>query len=406
MKLLRIPLWLGSALVWALLFSACEGNPASRPDPPPESPAAGQAAESAGGPAAPAAAQSEAGPAEAADENPVLATVNGQALSRQMLESQLQMVEAGRPAFSGESKLSEEERATEARALRLEVLNSLVSFELACQEALRRGYGPSEAEIEEALAALKADYEEPDQLHEALDAYGASEGDLRDQLVKTLALKKWQENDFLALIKVDDQEARRFYEAHQDFFRHGEQIRAGQIFLTVPLLAPPAEKQKLRAKARDILRRLRAGEDFGDLAVEFSEAPGAAETRGGLGWLEKGQSMAQFDEAVFKLEPGQVSELVETPIGLHIFKNLERRPAGLESFENIREPLKELLSNQKLESALREKMAQLYQAADIRILDPELKKAYDDFISGRGEQSRETLRGQIDPPPPAVNGGN
>jgi formylglycine-generating enzyme required for sulfatase activity len=79
-----------------------------------------------------------------------------------------------------------------------------------------------------------------------------------------------------------------------------------------------------RAKAEDILRRLRAGEDFAALAKQFSSDPGTRDKGGDLGWFGRGQMVTEFENAAFALQPGQISDIIESQFGLHIIKVEQR----------------------------------------------------------------------------------
>jgi len=87
---------------------------------------------------------------------------------------------------------------------------------------------------------------------------------------------------------------------------------------------PELDPAKAREKAEQVLQRVKAGEDFAKLATEFSADPGSKEKGGDLGWFGKGRMMQAFEAAAFALQPGQISDLVETPYGFHIIKVEER----------------------------------------------------------------------------------
>ncbi|HKR02522.1 MAG TPA: peptidylprolyl isomerase, partial [Pyrinomonadaceae bacterium] len=87
---------------------------------------------------------------------------------------------------------------------------------------------------------------------------------------------------------------------------------------------PELDPAKARTRADDILKRARAGEDFSKLAGEFSTDPGSKTQGGDLGWFGRGQMIKPFEDAAFSLQPGQISDVVETDFGFHIIKVEER----------------------------------------------------------------------------------
>jgi parvulin-like peptidyl-prolyl isomerase len=88
---------------------------------------------------------------------------------------------------------------------------------------------------------------------------------------------------------------------------------------------PELDTKAARQKAEDLLKRVRAGEDFAALATQFSEDPGSKEKGGDLGWFSRGEMVKEFEDAAFALKEGEVSGIVESPFGFHIIKVEERR---------------------------------------------------------------------------------
>jgi parvulin-like peptidyl-prolyl isomerase len=88
---------------------------------------------------------------------------------------------------------------------------------------------------------------------------------------------------------------------------------------------PELDPKQTRSKAEDVLKRVKAGEDFGALAKEFSTDPGSKDKGGELGWFKHGMMVKPFEEAAFGMQPGQTSDVIETPFGFHIIQTEERR---------------------------------------------------------------------------------
>ena len=114
----------------------------------------------------------------------------------------------------------------------------------------------------------------------------------------------------------------------------GLRVRASHVLLTFPEEASDAERDSVRALAEEIRERALAGEDFSELARTYSDDQGTAQQGGDLGWFGTGQMVQPFEEAAFELEPGEVSEVVETPFGLHVIKVVDREMPDFDEVRN------------------------------------------------------------------------
>lgn len=123
---------------------------------------------------------------------------------------------------------------------------------------------------------------------------------------------------------VTDDELRTMYESDAP----AVEVRARHIMFQLPIQASPAQVDSVRARLDAVRDRALAGEDFGTLAGQFSQDPGSARNGGDLGYFRRGEMVAPFETAALALEPGQISEVVETPMGLHIIRLEDRRVPG------------------------------------------------------------------------------
>jgi len=136
--------------------------------------------------------------------------------------------------------------------------------------------------------------------------------------------------------------ARTMYTANQTKFSTPEQVRASHILIRT---AEPEALQKLQA----ILKQVKEGTNFEELAKTHSQDPGSAAKGGDLGFFGKGRMIAPFENTVFAMnKPGDVSDVFESPFGFHIIKLTDKKPAGIQPFAEVKEQLMKEAQNEIL----------------------------------------------------------
>jgi len=163
-----------------------------------------------------------------------------------------------------------------------------------------------------------------------------------------------------------EQELRRLYAVNREDFRMPERVHVRHILLKTAD-KPPAEAAKLQQKAEDILKQLKAGGDFAELAKKNSEDTGSAVKGGDLGWIVRGQTVKNFETTAFSLAPKQLSGAIATEYGIHILQTLEKEPARLKPFEEVKDALAAEWKTQRVADAV-EKLAN--QAHDQLVKNP------------------------------------
>jgi len=140
-----------------------------------------------------------------------------------------------------------------------------------------------------------------------------------------------------ASINVTDEQLRAAYSGALDNFRMPERVHARHILLKTEGKSD-ADKKALQAKAQDLLKQLKGGADFADLAKKNSD-DGSKDQGGDLGWFTHGQMVAEFDSAAFALKPKELSGVVTSQYGYHVIQVLEKDPAKVKPFEEVKDEL-------------------------------------------------------------------
>jgi peptidyl-prolyl cis-trans isomerase D len=144
-------------------------------------------------------------------------------------------------------------------------------------------------------------------------------------------------------INVTDAQLRAAYSANMDNFRTPERVHARHI-LVKTVDKSDADKKQLLAKAQDLLKQINGGGDFAELAKKNSDD--AADKGGDLGWITRGQTVPEFEKAVFALKPKETSGIVTTTYGYHIIQALEHEPARVKPFDEVKASLADDLKKQ------------------------------------------------------------
>jgi peptidyl-prolyl cis-trans isomerase D len=144
--------------------------------------------------------------------------------------------------------------------------------------------------------------------------------------------------DFMQKVQVSDGELQKAYQESIDSFRTPERVRVRHILIKTQG-KPKEEAPKLKAKAEDLLKQLKGGADFADLAKKNSEDTGSAEKGGELGWIVKGQTVPNFEKAAFSLDAGAMSGIIETEYGYHILQLEEKQTAHTQTFDEAKPQL-------------------------------------------------------------------
>ena len=246
-------------------------------------------------------------------------------------------------------------------------LQMLIDGELMIQQARKDGVELPAEEIEAEVQAARAQFASEEEFANYLRDAGMTEEDLREEAERRVLMRAYQ-----ALVakgqKVDDAMAREVYDANPELFTEGEQVRAAQILVRTDQNDPPAKRQEARDRIDEVHGKLEKGEDFTELAQEYSQATTASKG-GDLGYFPRGVMVPMLEEVAFKTPVGESSPVFETIYGFNILKVLEKREPELKPFEEIKPLLMVELARMMQSQALQAKLLELRADASIQILD-------------------------------------
>ena len=239
-----------------------------------------------------------------------------------------------------------------------------VGTRLLLDEVKRRHVEVADAEVEAAIR----DMVKKTGGDRALDALLAKQKISRDQLRSSIRVGK-QLDKLVARItstveECSEEAVENYYEEHSERYVSPDQAQVRHI-LVKPVSNSEADKAVARSALEGLKHRILEGESFADLAAAHSECPSGKETGGSLGWVKQGSTVPEFDGAVFALETGEVSDVIETPLGLHIVEKLEQEEGEPLPLEEVRDGIRELLMHERRGRALSEYVERLRKNAVI-----------------------------------------
>ena len=306
----------------------------------------------------------------------VVASVNGHAISRSDLDKYYAAQQKGK----GDTQPDTSEQAGSDR---LAILRELIDQEIVEQRAAKMNLTATNEEVDAKLTEMKARFTE-EQFNQLLQQNGQTLDDVRRDIRRSLTLNKLLNKEINSKINVTDADVSGYFNAHKAEFNLIEnKYQIAQIVVT----SLPAQGQanlqgskagsdaEARKKIGTLKARLDSGEDFGALAMNFSEDSQTAANGGDMGFLSESQLRAnpQIFEAIGKLKPGESSDIIpimaptsKQPIGYTILRLTAREAAGQRDLNNP-------AVQQNIRDQLRNTRSQLLKSAYLEMLRDQAK---------------------------------
>jgi parvulin-like peptidyl-prolyl isomerase len=177
-----------------------------------------------------------------------------------------------------------------------------------------------------------------------------------------------------------------YFEENAERYVTPDQVQARHILIQ-PASQGDADKAVARSTLLSLRNKIFAGEDFADLAAAHSECASGKNAGGSLGWIARGSSLPEFEKAVFdELDVGDISAVIETPLGFHIVEKLDHEDGEALPFEQVRDRIRDLLMHERKGHALSEFVSRLRQDAIVEDDEGDNPKRwesiFDSFLDG------------------------
>lgn len=259
------------------------------------------------------------------------------------------------------------ERRERVHEVYQKVLEKLIEEKLIDQEVKRSGIKVTSKEIEGALEDIKRrSAATQEELEKALAKEGLTLEAYKKEIEKRIQRMKLINWAVKVDSKAGEREWRDFYQKNIDQYRSNESYRPSQIIFLVPKEATLEEVREIRKKCQKVLERVTRGEDFGEMALLYSEDI-SAKDRGDLGYFKKGELIPELEREAIRLRVGEVSGIIRTNFGFHIIKLFDRKGDTPPPFEEVKEKVKADYYDKEMEKAFQQFLSTLKEKSVIEI---------------------------------------
>jgi foldase protein PrsA len=215
-----------------------------------------------------------------------------------------------------------------------EALDALVTDKIIELESKKQKISISDKEKEEELKDLKKSYGGEEGFKAALEQSGVTESGIAEDIEKYLKTEKLLE----PRIDLKEDEIKAYFDENKDQFAQQEQVKASHILV------------EDEATAKEVKAKLDKGEDFADLAKEYSTDASNAEAGGELGYFGKGEMEAAFEEAAFAMKANEISGPIQTDYGYHIILVEDKKEAKEAVYEDSKEAAEKALFDERMQT--------------------------------------------------------
>jgi peptidyl-prolyl cis-trans isomerase SurA len=256
---------------------------------------------------------------------------------------------------------------TEFKDQQKDLLRGLIDQSLMVQRAKDMGISV-ESDVIKRLDEVRVQnhMNSLEELEKAVEGSGLAWEDYKTTIRNGLLTQEVVRREVGSHINIGNDEVKKYYDAHPQEFTRPEQVVLSEIFLSTEGKSPE-EIESVQKKAEDLRNRVMKGDEFSEIAKRYSEGSTAKDRGGELGTFPKGELDQKLEEVVFKMDKGQVTDVIQTKTGFEILKVENHFQAGLQPMDKVENEVMNRLYMQKMEPQMRDYLGQLRQESYVMV---------------------------------------
>ncbi|MFQ5444123.1 MAG: peptidylprolyl isomerase, partial [Nitrospinales bacterium] len=316
----------------------------------------------------------------------IVAKVNSDIVTLSAVNERANLIKARMQEFPKEERLTEREILQKS-------LDSIINERLQVQEAKKLEMRVDSDKVLQAIEEIKKRNNLRDEeINRMLKADGLTFDQYKERIGDQILVSKVRNLQMRNRVRIGEKVIKKYYHDHSKEFWTLPKVHARHILFIIDEKIPPELARQKKRKADQLLRRIRRGADFIELAKEYSEDVSAS-SGGDLGILERGMMVKEFEDAAFKLKAGEVSDIVKTQYGLHIIKVDSVEIGKPKPYDEVKQIIERNLAAKEEKKYFKTWLKELRDAAFLEITlfdDPQKSRSVNN-------KNRGTVRSQNKP---------
>jgi parvulin-like peptidyl-prolyl isomerase len=286
----------------------------------------------------------------------IIAVVNNEVITQREVDRVLAPIyEQYRGLYYGDELVRKLEEA------RRGVVEELIEDKLILSEAKRLNIEVDDKEVEGRINDVAKRFKTKNEFEKALQQQGLTSRELKARYREQIMSRRLVDQKIGSRITISPVEVGNYYASHANEYIQPEEIKLSNILIRPRKDLEPAKALEL---AKEISNRIQEGGSFALLAKEYSEGPNASEG-GSMGYVKKGDLLPEIEAVVFTLNEGEVSSILQTGLGYHIFRVEEKKERRVKELSEVRHEVEEAIFREKIRGRLKDWIENLKKNAYI-----------------------------------------